>query len=492
MMTHLLRKFRFSLCIALIVGLVALSVDTGRAQAPAEEELPMEFPIETDSPGEVEGESEASAVPDFDKMSAREFFEMIDFGPSYLEMFVDGQPLEEGEQEAVIRALTRIRRLQPHRITRWLKLETPWQSLAETPGKSRLDIFLLTGIVEAIREISVPKEAVESVGLATYYEVDVLLDTPEGNAQGTIVVEHIPQPWKVVLNPEKNVVGERISCPGIFLKSYETEAGEPGYLFASPKISWHPDQPNSALGITPAKIRLAEQGMDIGELSHIQDRVKFEGLEREPFYQMMAAVTRVPDDQQTPTAQASVSQLLTKPKDGLMVDPEAYRAEFLRLTGICRRITRIEIDDEDVQKRLGIDHYYELSIFVPISAPIVSQRAGDESTRKSFDHDYPVLVCVPTLPKGLSVGEQMHESVAVTGPFFKLWAYRTPFMSREDFTRRQISPLFIAAKVERYSPPSNPQTNQFVLALLVILGLIVGLGIAFGVLFSRKPSSRRR
>jgi len=433
-----------------------------------------------------------SNAPDFDKMSAREFFELIDFGDSYLQMFLDGQPLEEGEQEAIIRALTRTRRLQPHRLSRWLKLDTPWKELAENPAEHRLEIYLLTGKVEAVREVTVPKEAVESVGLASYYEVDATLDTPDGTTQATIVVEDIPHPWKVTLNPEKNIVGAPISCPGIFLKSLGTDGDQQDFLFATPKISWHPNQPNNDLGVTSDQVRLAEQGMDIGELSHIKDRAKFEGLEREPFYQMMAAVRNMPRDRQPTTSDQTVSQVLTDPKQGLMVAPQTYRAKFMRLTGLCRRITKIEVDDEDIQRRFGIRHYYELSVFVPIANPIVSQRAGDESTRKQFSNDYPVLVCVPELPPGLSVGDNLHQSVAVTGPFFKLWAYRTPFMSQEDFTRRQISPLFIAASVEKYAAPSNPETNQFVLAMLVVLGVVVGLGIAFGVVFSRKPTSRRR
>ncbi|QDU74408.1 hypothetical protein Pan97_14150 [Bremerella volcania] len=484
-MTHLLDNFNLqylAVILLLLCGSGLLSAQDAGNQSPMAE----------GEPSEIEDNPAEDRVPDFDKMSAREFFELIDFGDSYLQMFLDGQPLEDSEQEAIIRALTRTRRLQPHRITRWLKLETPWEDLEKNPEKHRLEVFLLTGNVEAIREVTVPKEAVESVGLSSYYEVDAMLDTPSGTTLGTIVVQDIPHPWKVTLNPEKNIVGAPISCPGIFLKPFKTDDNRQGFVFATPKISWHPKEPNHDLGVTADQVRLAEQGMDIGELSHIKDRVKFEGLEREPFYQMMAAVKRIPLDQQTAMSDQIVSQYLTEPQEGLMVAPQKYRARFMRLTGLCRRITKIEVDDEDIQQRLGIDHYYELAVFVPIANPIVSQRAGDESTRKQFTGDYPVLVCVPELPPGLSVGKDLHQSVAVTGPFFKLWAYRSPFMSQEDFTRRQISPLFIAANVEKYAAPSNPETNQFVLAMLVVLGVVAGVGIAFGVVFSRKPASRRR
>ncbi|MBI1247347.1 hypothetical protein GC197_05810 [bacterium] len=449
-----------------------------------------EKPVE-EAPVDVEAAPPAE-TPNFETMTAREFFEMIDFGPSYLEAFIDFQPQEGSEQEAVIRALTRIRRLQPHRITRWLKLEAPWAELAANPEEHRLEIYLLIGNVTAVREKVLPAEAVERVGLSSYYEVDLALDDSKGEATATIVVEDIPRAWKVALDPSKNVIGQPVSCPGVFLKALSKEGAKPDLLFATPKISWHPSKPNAALGVTSAIVRLSQQGMDISELSQIRDRTKFEGMEREPFYQMMTAVSRMPFDEQTPTVGQSVSELMLLPKDGLMVAPEKYRGEFLHLSGLCRRITRIEIDDEDIRDRFGIDHYFELSIFVPIPAPIVSQRPGDEESRREFSNDYPVLVCVPNLPQGLAVGDQLHASVQVTGAFFKLWAYRTPFMSRGDYNRRQISPLLIAASVQNSTGGAGFETNQFAMAMLIILIIVVGMGIALGILFARKPASRRR
>lgn len=436
-------------------------------------------------------ESEPS-TPDFDQMTARDYFALLEFGESYWEMLLDGQPLAVEEQEAIVRVLTRIRRLQPHRTTQWLRLETPWKELAEQPAAHRLEIFLLTGEITAIRTRKIPPEAAERAGLEVYYEVDVRVHRQEGPAPGTIVVEQIPAVWKKTLDEGGSVEGEPFSCPGIYLKAFPAEEGQSGYVFATPKISWHPSQPNAALGLTEAHVQLAEQGMDVAELSQVEDRVRFSGKEREPFYQMMAAVRRIPPSQQKPTIEASVSQLLTQQENGLMVTPEKYRAQFLRLQGLCRRITRIEVEDEDIRQRLGISHYFEVSIFVPIESPIVSQRQGDEATRKEFSNDYPVLVCVPELPPGLKAGEDLHQEVAATGAFFKLWAYRTPFMSREDFTRRQISPLLIASTVEVAAPLGAPQLNEFALALGVVLVGVIGVGVAFGVLFARRSHKRRR
>lgn len=474
--------------ITVSIGLLVTACSSGIvAQAPDSVNEPASHETRS-ADSDVAGETR----PDFDAMSAREFFELIDFGDSYLAMFVDGEKLGVGEQEAVIRGLTRIRRLQPHRITHWLQLDVPWKELTDNPDAYRLDVFLLTGKVEGIRKINVPEEAAPNVGMSVYFEVDVLLNGPVGPKQGILVVENLPVAWAANLGQPAVFDGQPFSCPGIFLKPYQTEDNEPGYIFATSKISWHPNQVSPALGVTSAKVRFAEQGVDIGELSAIQDRAKFAGREREPFYQMLATVGRLPSDQQTATVNKTVSELLTLPQDGLMVAPEAYRAEFIDLSGVCRRITRIEIDDADIQARLGIDHYYEVSVFVPIPAPIVSQRPGDESSRKEFAHEYPVLVCVPELPEGVRQGDQLHLSVAMTGAFFKLWAYRTPFMSGEEHTRRQISPLFVAGSLERDTEVSEPQVNQFVFAILLILAFVIGVGVTMGMIFSRKSSSRRR
>lgn len=449
-------------------------------------------PATPDEQQQAKPGAEEASRPDFDKMTAREFFGLIDFGNSYLAMFVDGERLGNSEQEAVVRGLTRIRRLQPHRITHWLKLSVPWNELATHPAEHRLEIYLLTGTVEAIRRQMVPEEAVSTVGIPFYYEVDVRLDQDNGTVPGTIVVEKLPAAWEANFEQVDAIRGQPFSCPGVFLKTFQAEPNETGYIFATSKISWHPDRVDALLGVTPAMVRLAKQGMDIGELSYIQDRAKFEGREREPFYQMLAAVGRLPFGQQTPTVELSVSDLLTLPRIGLMVAPEKYRAEFIDLAGVCRRITRIEVDDADIQARLGIDHYFEVSIFVPIPAPIVSQRPGDEASRKEFAHEYPVLVCVSELPEGIQEGDQLHLPVAATGAFFKLWAYRSPFMSGQEHTRRQISPLLIAESLKEQSQVGEPEVNQFVLVIVLILGGVIALGGTMGMIFSWKKHPRRR
>ncbi len=428
-----------------------------------------------------------------EELTARQFLELLDFGPSYVQMLIDGQPLLEEEQEAILRVLTRIRRMQAHRVTGWLELEVPWSQLAEEPETYRLKVYLLTGLVQEVRPVEIAPEVAEQVGLNRYYEVDLALDAAEGGSeQGTIVVEKIPQAWQAVLDDPEVLAGQPVSCPAIYLKPHETDANQAAYIFATPKLSWHPAEPNETLGVSPAQVVLAGQGMDIAELANIEDRTALGVAEREAFYQMLAAVGRLTGKELDLREPASVSRLLTLPEKGLMVSPETYRAQFLRLAGHCRRITRIEVDDADLQRRLGIDHYYELSIFVPIAAPIVSQRQADAATRKEFEHDYPVLLCVRELPPGLEVGDQLYHQVAATGAFFKLWAYRTPYMSREDFTRRQISPLLIAADVQINETVADPETNDFVVALLLILTLVAVLGIGLGVVLSRRPRRRRR
>jgi hypothetical protein len=105
----------------------------------------------------------------------------------------------------------------------------------------------------------------------------------------------------------------------------------------------------------------------------------------------------------------------------------------------------IRVDDPDIQARFGIDHYYEVEVFLPLDKN-VRFVAPDDPEGKLFT-DFPFVVCVPELPEGMQAGEDIHVSIAFSGFFIKVWAYRTEFMTgdqaRTDRPRLQFSPLLI-------------------------------------------------
>jgi len=421
------------------------------------------------------------------EMTPQEFFALLDFGDSYVEYFREGEPLDETQHVSIVRGLTRIRRLQPHRVTRWLHLETPWDRLIESPDEHRLEIYLLTGRVQAIQQHKIDPELVDRVGLSSYFQLAVELNA-DISRPGTIFVEHIPQAWVPFLDQPNQWKDQSFSCPALFLKAPEGNAEKEGFVFAATKLSWHPDQIDSAFGVDLPEVVLARQGMDISEFENVRDRAKLLVQERQAFYQTLASASHISDEDWNDLADTKLGPLLTN-QQGLMTQPEDYRANVFQIQGNCRRVTRIEIDDADIQQRIGLDHYFEISVFVPISKPIVSQKSGDESTRKEFRNTFPVMICATQLPEGLEVGE-VNQNIEATAIFFKLWAYRSPFMSDKDATRRQISPLLITNRVEISRSQGLPGTGEFGMAVAILLLLVTGLGIGFGFTLTKKRKTR--
>ena len=85
----------------------------------------------------------------------------------------------------------------------------------------------------------------------------------------------------------------------------------------------------------------------------------------------------------------------------LLNRPAAARGRLMEIRGTARRVQRIEVTDPNLCQRLGIDHYYQIDVFIPLGDQIV--RLGDgEPGRESptFVHNFPVIVCTPNLPRG--------------------------------------------------------------------------------------------
>jgi hypothetical protein len=63
-----------------------------------------------------------------------------------------------------------------------------------------------------------------------------------------------------------------------------------------------------------------------------------------------------------------------------------------------------------------------------------------------FRNSYPVTCCVLDLPPGIPEGDDVSVTIQTVGFYFKLWAYRSEYVSSFDRRQRQISPMFVAAR----------------------------------------------
>ena len=259
---------------------------------------------------------------------------------------------------------------------------------------------------------------------------------------------------------------------GLFLKTGGEESGAAELVFAAERVAWLPEQPNPSLGVTPDLVYLAGLGMDMGLLDTVRktNRKPITGDDRECFYQLLAAAGRaVPADM--------FGRALTPPDvTPLLTESENQHGRLFSLLGTARRVQRIAIDEPDIRERFGIDHYYQMDIFVSLgNTEIRFEHKGSKKESPVFRNSYPVTCCVLELPAGLPARDDIAVPVRFAGVYFKLWAYKSDYVASFDERQRQVSPLFIA---------TMPRVVKFDDSASNIVGWIGGIGCVLLVLIA--------
>ena len=174
-----------------------------------------------------------------------------------------------------------------------------------------------------------------------------------------------------------------------------------------------------------------------------RSRKGIENVDSECFYQLLAAVGRAKPGQ---LAQAAT---FDPPFGPLLQSPRSNQGKLFSFRGTARRVTRILVGEKNLQARFGFDHYYQVDIFVSLGRQTV--RLGDPSSSEdvpTFSNNYPITVCVRQLPQGMREGEELRQEVRVAGVYFKLWSYRTEYISSFNKRQLQISPMLIGRELE--------------------------------------------
>ncbi|PHS03406.1 MAG: hypothetical protein COA78_18075 [Blastopirellula sp.] len=419
------------------------------------------------------------------------FYEALGFGESYIEKLRDELPLDEEEEEALFRILSRLGKPQPYRIMQWLQFSIDWDALQTDPFASRLNYYLLTGQTERIEELPLLPELAEKYGSEHYYRVFVSVDASISSAekkkqqQVMVCVFDIPESWKATLDDSVSEIKQPVSVAACFLKQGPPHKEQAVPYFVAKNIAWHPHSVSEELGTNAGQVLLGTHGVDIAEYESVVDRKPIRIEERESFYQTLSATSHLSSSQIQAhvVSEIGIEQMLTT--------PEKYRGQVVRISGVARRITKI-VEDSDIAQRLGVNHYYEINLFIPLEQSIVSRIGTDDSTRKEFKNTYPIVVCSRELAPGIEEGENLHVNITVDGFFYKLWAYQSTFMSSENKQRRQVSPLLIAKRPQLVTLEDEVAVDYAVAWLLLVLVLISVCGVGAGYLFSGKSKSVRK
>ncbi|MBW3596448.1 MAG: hypothetical protein KY475_04135 [Planctomycetes bacterium] len=413
-------RFLFaSLCIVLLLAVSAV------AQNP---QTPTSIPRTGSTPPWAQAAPEGPKLPVQELAGPRQLLELFNIDASQLDRFFDGRPLHPDEYEPLYRILYRIPRFQKHDLLRWRDPELDWEELAAQPAEYRAASIRLAGRVTRIEKEEVIPEAAELLQYEHFYRV--WLEPDEAPYPALVLARWLPRAWE-----EGENLDYRGGAEGLFLKLGETEEGRPRIVMACERMFWRPVRVQPELGVTEDRVLLASRGVDIGQFDLVRDRRSITGLERDAFYQVLHAAKHIELStlRQRAASDADLAPLLQSPRE--------MRGEVVALTGEARRVQEIRVEAKDIQERFGIDHYYEIDIFLPLEQHTI--KMGESESSPVFTNYFPVIFCVAELPEGMSPDDIVDRQVRIPAFYFKLWSYETEFMKRYGDRQTQLSPMLI-------------------------------------------------
>jgi hypothetical protein len=393
--------------------------------------------------------------------SARELLASLGIGDAELEAVHDRGPADAAETDLLYRVLYRLTQMHRRMVETWTAAETDWQQLLDDPAKYRLHFFPISGRAKQVARVEIPVEAAEIHDLPPLWQVTIECEGAPGPVR--LLSFDVPSSWLTAAE-----LDEPVEASAMFLKIAGDENGEPEFVFAANRFAWRPVSPREQLGVEPVHVYLASRGVDIAELAKVGDRSA--SLPHEPFYQLLAAVAEA-----KPEELAGRSEPFAIVK--LLKNSSQQRGHVVDVTGRALQITKILVGEPEIRERYGIDHYYEIDMFVPLETTLQLTDPNDEAKQLTY-HEYPVTVCVRELPEGLSepdkpnVFESVNTDVTLPAVFFKVWAVSTARTRKLGSDRKQFNPLFIGSQpqiVEREPFPAG--TIGAIVAVVFLVAL---------------------
>ena len=398
----------------------------------------------------------------------RDLLARFDINDEALAKLVDGAPLTGEEQQLLLRILYRLPLLTPESLARWSHTDLSDEQIAEDPAKYRAELFAIDGRVASVARVDLPADSAAALDFPHYWRVTMKVAAVANPL--VVFARRIPQAWQ-----KAEALNEPGQLHALFLKTSSSDGEkEPQLMFAADRIVWHPEQANQALGISADHVYLAKLGLDLGQLDNVVDRTAKEAItsrERECFYQLLAAV-----------GHADLQRLAGEQNDfdlvALLERPQTQRGRIIEVTGNARQVMKIAVNDKDIQKRFGIDHYYQVDIFVPLAVKVRMTNPNDPKKNVEYER-YPVTVCLRRLPPELeepgtaNVYQSINRRVQMPAVYFKIWSVSTERMRQLGADQRQANPMFVASELEVLS--NEPGWNPLV-SIAVGAAFVVALG----------------
>ncbi len=419
--------------------------------------------------GELPWQRTAQDRPRSDQqISARELLSLLGVDNSHLDALFNDRDLVDDENGTIAKLMYRIPRFEPPQWESWCQKEVPWDALASSPTKYRTECYVITGTATKVEKVELLQELVPLYEYRHYYRVTV---TVPGTAHPVVVVtRRIPELWK-----EATTVDQPVRIEAMFLKSGEAREAGQNLYFAAGRVGWFPSEVNAAFQVTPDLIWLAQHGFDVALFDEVRDKngAPLMAVESECFYQLLRMMKRTSPDE-VKALKAHAFNLA-----GMLQTPEALHGEAFHCLGTARRIQKVSVP-EAFRKRLGLTHYYEIDLFVPLGDQPV--RLATENKGKDgapiFRDGFPATLCVVKLPPNLAESPRMSEQVQMKGIFFKQWSYSSDYLKQFGDKLRQPAPLLIGLEAEL--TPEEVASTWSVWASSAFLAIVViGIGVVW-------------
>lgn len=414
----------------------------------------------------------AGELPRKSSESPREQLRQLGVDDSRWQSFAHNQPLSVGEEETLSRILFHLPRIGRANIERRQEKSLSWQEVAAEPDVQRAKVFKVVGRATRVVWREVTPEIARLVDFDHYYQVSLKLD----DAPNPVLVctREVPEAWLSTVPLE-----ERTSCFGLFLKLGQAEGESAQLVFAALRMAWHPERVDASLGVTEGLKWLGKLGVDVGlfESVRIRNRQPIGAAERECFYQLMAALSRASPQE---FKQRAGHDLELAP---LLTDPAAHHGEAMLLRGRARRVRKVALGetDRDIRERFGIDHYYQVDVFVPLESQRIQFSNGPKDRGGPiFENSFLVTLCVLKIPEGLEESKPIDVDVRLPVVFFKVWEFPSKYVEQYSGWKFQPSPLLFGVEPVVLSRSKASPSRSFVAPS--VLALVVALaGIWYGL-----------
>ena len=284
-------------------------------------------------------------------------------------------------------------------------------------------------------------------------------------------------------------------------------------LLVADRLAWYPET------------LLGDLQMDLSLLENIQNSKPLRGEEYEAFYQMLAAAKRTAGgelvrraynqlvhktgrlEEQQRKFKGPISPLnederieeallktqleymrnnASHPFVPLVEYPDRFNGELIMLRGTAYRIVKVRINEPEIRKRFGIDHYYQIDMRVNLEhkVKLVTSRTVEGEAEKIREEkivtQHPATFCALSLPPNMPTGDHLLEPIRVAGFYFKNWQYQTAEM-RGDQAAERTAPMLIGREPvwDVRKPSEIEKYGGFIVGILFLLVLLGIWGVVW-------------